>query len=121
MKSTYKLLGLVWDRTDAKVNLSEYVNNALISNCILTGSQTVLLSAFFSLNYSNDLSDFLKKYKMNRNIFVAVDYFPNGLNKTVIDFYKTRLSQILCLLKRKFGSVRLIMTPEIQNAITYTF
>lgn len=116
VKTTYKLLGLVWDKKEivqTKFEIFKHDFSILdfryddelfdVNECI----RKIAISELLNANEEKDVIEITNKLKRCCKILVVIDWLPNVRNLILQRFAKKRILQVLNYLSKSIPSAKI--------------
>ncbi len=116
MKTTYKLLGLVWDKKEIVQTKFEIFKHGVsildfryddelfdVNECM----RKIAISELLNANEEKDVFEITNKLKRCCKILVVIDWLPNVRNFILQRFAKKRILQVLNYLSKRMPSAKI--------------
>lgn len=103
MKSTYKLLGALWDGLPF-----DEESPVILENFSKEKIPRLSLSRLLSFSSMDEVQNNLVKDGTNHSIIIDADFYPASNNKVVNSFYNKRVRQIVSCLCQHYPEVLLV-------------
>lgn len=122
MKSTYKLLGVFWDRKeiiDTQFTVVRkcrdildyrYERNLFDINDYV---RKIKISELLKVNLEDDVEPIVKELRYCDKIVGVIDYFPHVKNIVLRRFIRKRILQVLNYLRRELPNTKICVSRKV--------
>ena len=123
MKSSYKLLGVFWDRLSTP-DIFFYMDDSIFINeldeeynLFDTGLRKINLSTILKVKNEDELITLIKKIDNFESLLINVDYIPINKNKILMKFYIKRIKQIYGYFKNQLNSKQVFLSSNVKKLL----
>ncbi len=122
MKSTYKLLGVLWDRkeiVDTKFAVVRKYRDILdyryvrelfdVGGCV----RKISISELLKTNVENEVKVIVKQLQYCDKIVGIIDYFPRVKNVVLRRFVRKRILQVLNYLRKELPNAKICVNRKV--------
>ena len=122
MKSTYKLLGMFWDRkeiVDANFAVIKKCRNILdyryVRELFDIGGyvRKIKISELLKANLENEVTAIIKQLRYCDIIVGVIDYFPRVKNAVLRRFVRKRILQVLNYLRMELPNAKIYVNRKV--------
>ena len=104
LKSTYKLMGILWDG----LSIPDRMPDIFINSIDQTNQAAIGITKLFSANCKEDMDDMLSRERVT----LLIDYIPQIRTPAIMDFYAKRILQMVKYLQMNNVEVKLVVNRE---------
>ncbi|MBQ1550744.1 MAG: hypothetical protein IIZ67_01455 [Bacilli bacterium] len=123
MKSSYKLLGVFWDKLSTP-DIFFYMDDSIFINeldeeynLFDTGLRKINLSTILKVKNEDELITLIKKIDNFESLLINVDYIPINKNKILMNFYIKRIKQIYGYFKNQLNSKQVFLSSNVKKLL----
>ena len=123
MKSSYKLLGVFWDKLSTP-DIFFYMDDSIFINeldeeynLFDTGLRKINLSTILKVKNEDELITLIKKIDNFESFLINVDYIPINKNKILMNFYIKRIKQIYGYFKNQLNSKQVFLSSNVKKLL----
>ena len=122
MKSTYKLLGMFWDRkeiVDTKFAVVRKCWNILdyryVQELFDVGGyvRKIKMSELLKANFENEVKTIINQLRYCDKVVGVIDYFPRVNNGVLRKFARKRILQVLNYLRKELPNAKICVNRKV--------